>query len=89
MDRSLTYFDDVAAIKVSLQLIQKRSGVPLLQFTSTLKLLHSRPFTPRTDIQAGCEAYVTSIRSSPSLCEEPLGFTREINQLLGCGGRIR
>jgi hypothetical protein len=28
MDRSLAYFDDVAAIKVSLQLMQKRSGVP-------------------------------------------------------------
>jgi hypothetical protein len=28
MDRSLTYFDDVAAIKVSLHLMQKRSGVP-------------------------------------------------------------
>ena len=38
MDRSLTYFDDVAAIKVSLQLMQKRSGVPLLRFTSTFKV---------------------------------------------------
>ena len=33
MDRSLTYFDDVAAIKVSLHLMQKRSGVRLLRFT--------------------------------------------------------
>ena len=38
MDRSLTYFDDVAAIKVSLHLMQKRSGVPLLQFTSTFEV---------------------------------------------------
>jgi hypothetical protein len=36
-DRSLTYFDDVEAIKVSLQLMQKRSGVPLLRFMSTFK----------------------------------------------------
>jgi len=28
MDRSVTYFDDVAAINVSLQLMQNRSGVP-------------------------------------------------------------
>ena len=70
-DRSLTYFDDVAAIKVSLQLMQKRSGVPLLQLTSTLKFLHPRPFTPTTHIQAGCEAYVTPFRANPSLCEEP------------------
>src|ERR1700722_378329 len=38
MDRSLTYFDDVAAIKVSLHLMQKRSGVPLLRFTSTFEV---------------------------------------------------
>jgi hypothetical protein len=38
MDRSLTYFDDVAAIRVSLELMQKRSGVPLLRFTSTLEV---------------------------------------------------
>ena len=71
MDRSLTYFDDVAAINVSLQLMQKRSGVPFLRFTSTLKFLHSRPFTPRTDIQAGREAYVTPIGRAP-LCAKNL-----------------
>ena len=38
MDRSLTYFEDVAAIKVSLQLMQKRSGVPHLRFTSTFEV---------------------------------------------------
>ena len=38
MDRSLTYLDDVAAINASLQLMQKRSGVPLLRFTSTFKV---------------------------------------------------
>ena len=38
MDCSLTYFDDVAAIRVSLQLMQKRSGVPLLRFTSTFEV---------------------------------------------------
>jgi hypothetical protein len=37
MDRSLTYLDDVAAINVSLQLMQKRS-VPLLRFTSTFEV---------------------------------------------------
>jgi hypothetical protein len=38
MDCSLTYFDDVAAVRVSLQLMQKRSGVPLLRFTSTFEV---------------------------------------------------
>jgi hypothetical protein len=39
MDRSLTYCDDVAAMRLSLQLMQKRSGVPLVRFTSTFEVL--------------------------------------------------
>ena len=30
---------------------------------------------PRTRIHAGCEAYVTPIRSSSIFCDEPLDFT--------------
>ena len=68
MDRSLTYFDDVAAIKVSLQLMQKRSGVPLLRFKSTFEVppFENAPM-PGIHIHAGCEAYVTPIRSSLSV----------------------
>ena len=70
MERPLTYFDDVAAIKVSLQLMQKRSGVPLLRFTSNFGgFLHSRPSAPRTEIPTGCEAHVTPIRSSSVFAE--------------------
>ena len=86
MDRSLTYFDDVAAIKVSLQLMQKRSGVPLLRFTSTFEV---PPFENTlcqvTHIHAGNEAYVTPIRSSLSL-RRTFRFYWQVNQLLRWDG---
>jgi hypothetical protein len=53
MDRSLTYLDDMAAIRASLQLMQKRSGVPLVRFTSTFEVLCSGPSTLRTHLQHG------------------------------------
>jgi hypothetical protein len=77
MDRSVTYFEDVAAISVSLQLMHSRSGVPLLRFTSTFEVLHSGPSPLETDVQATREAYVTPIRANPSLSEGPLDFAAE------------
>ena len=67
MDRSLTYFDDVAAIKVSLHLMQKRSGVPLLRFTSTFEVPPSIPFTPTADIHAGSEAHIRELGRRTSM----------------------
>ena len=63
--------------------MQKRSGVPLLRFSPLLKFLHTRPFTPGTDIQAQCEAYVTLIQANPSLSGEPLDFTAKSISYLG------
>ena len=76
MDRSLTYFDDVAAIKVSLHLMQKRSGVPLLRFTSTFEVPPSIPFTPTADIHAGSEAHIRRLGCCTSMkaCTSPTLF---------------
>jgi hypothetical protein len=85
MDRSLTYFDDVAPIRVSLQLMQKRSGVPLLRFTSTFEVPPFRTLYAKSDLQAGCEAYVTLAPVESLSAPRTFRFYWYINQLLQFG----